>query len=223
MAGLPRFGVNLVAEGAKAFFDTMDKYEKQLRSASDASEEAAQKTQKAGGGFESLRNRVQKALSGFGSNAQGQFGKLRQAAEDAFGRVQNAGESGFGRLKDAATKFFNEGGLFDKLSGSADALDDVFDLVGGSVGEAGQRFTGFLSTLGRAKDAIGGLSPEMLSMVTTIGVATVAVVALTAAIIGFIALGQRGAGLVGIQTAFENITADIDQTVPALQSLRDVV
>lgn len=112
------------------------------------------------------------------------------------------------KVSDAATKTTK---AFNPLTNILDKLDSQF-------GGMGKKVQSFGKDIGIGADQVAGLSQALGVSVGTLALATAGVAIFAAA---FIALGQRGAGLIGISESFDRLaqSAGID-AVGALQRLR---
>lgn len=102
---------------------------------------------------------------------------------------------------------------------NADPLSKALDKVGFSFDSIKDKVSNFTGVSGEAIDGLG----EILQGILPIGPAALVAVAGVAALgAGFIALGQRGAPLIGLARAFDNITASVGLTSKTLlQDLRN--
>lgn len=112
------------------------------------------------------------------------------------------------KVSEAATKTTK---AFNPLTNMLNKLDDQF-------GGMGKRVQSFGKDIGIGTDQVAMLSQALGVSVGTLAIATAGVAVFAAA---FIALGQRGAGLIGISESFDRLAqaAGID-AVGALQRLR---
>lgn len=112
------------------------------------------------------------------------------------------------KVSDAATKTTKS---MNPLTSLLSKLDDQF-------GGVGKKVQGFAKDIGLGADQVAALSQSLGVSIPTLALATAGAAAFAAA---FIALGQRGAGLIGISESFDRLAqaAGID-AVAALQRLR---